>query len=83
MTILNDLAKKLETLKRAEPRSMMDCNITGRNDRFEMTHLGNSVKIRYIRNDNFTEQSFKFKDNFKAVSTKILDYFKISRDLEV
>lgn len=81
MTILEHLIEQLTTLKRADPRSMIECNINQRKERFEITHLGNSVRVIYVKDsERENEQNFKFKDNLKATAIKILDFFKIPRD---
>lgn len=81
MTILEHLVEQLKTLKRADIRSMIDCNIKQRKERFEITHLGNSIRVVYLVNsEKVKEQNFKYKDNIKAVAIKVLDFFKIPRD---
>ena len=81
MTILEHLIEQLRILKRAEPKSKIDCNINQRKERFEITHLGSIVKVEYFENyEKSKEQSFKYKDNFRAVAIKVLDYFNINRD---
>ena len=84
MTILEHLIEQLKTLKGADPKSRIDCNIDKRAERFEITHLGNSIKVDYFVNFEKTkEQSFKFKDNVKATAIKVLDYFGVKRDKAV
>ena len=81
MTILEHLIEQLKVLKRADPRSMIECNIKGRKERFEITHLGNAIRVVYLINfEKVNEQNFKFKENLKAVAIKVLDFFKIPRD---
>ena len=83
MTILEHLMEQLKVLKRADPRSMIECNIKGRENRFEITHLGNAIRVVHLINfEKVNEQNFKFKENLKAVSIKVLDFFKIPRDQE-